>query len=170
MRTRAGLLAAVAVAALLTGCGSDDEGSGDDPGLALDGTGDDGAGGAPDYSEECSAAFPIWFGDPDLGTLEMMPDSWPEPIEDATLCRTSSTLGDGQQVADFATSTPPAAVLDAYEEVLGQAGYELHRGDPGGLGHEVVSGTTGEVGFQIDAIEGGYSLMFIEPGSTDVTG
>lgn len=162
MRTRiarATAVAAVALAVLLSGCGSDDP-TADDPtfGAVDDG---DGSGLPPDYPEECAEPFPIWFGEADLDSVDLRPGDWPEPLGDALLCRVSSTMGDQQQIADFATASAPAEVLDAFEAALGGLdGYDLERYEPEGLGHELISGTAGDVGFQVDPTPGGYSVTF----------
>jgi hypothetical protein len=168
-RSRAAALAGTALAlVLLSGCGSDPDSSGTtDAGNAADPVPTADAGDLPPgYSEECAAAFPIWFGDPDPDAADLRPDDWPEPVDDAALCRTSGTAGDAQQIADYATDESPVAVLDAFESALGALdGYEITREDPGGLGHEVVQGVAGEVGFQVDPTEDGFSVTFVAPGA-----
>ncbi len=166
-RSRAAALAGAPALALvvLTGCGSDRPDS-SDGGNAADPVPTADAGDLPPgYSEERAVAFPDLVRRPDPDVADLRPDDWPEPVDDATLCRTSGTLGDAQQV-DYATGESPVAVLDAFESALGALdGYEITREDPGGLGHEVVQGVAGEVGFQVDPTEGGFLGLPVAPGA-----
>lgn len=166
LRSRQALAAVpLVLAALLTGCGGDDEPSGDgssssqDGGSAADDAGvEPGELGAP---EECAEAFPMAFGDADIDDVSLMPADWPEPIEDAVLCSTSATVEESIEEAEFATSLSEEEVLSAFESALsGLDGYTVVRGDSSGLDRAVLGGTAGKTAFNITAVPGGYTLIF----------
>ena len=157
-RRTSGLAAtAVLVLIALTGCGGGD----DKPDAGGSEHGASSGGGEVAVIEECVSAFPGSFGTPDLGEVEQMPADWPEPpVEDAVLCGTASTLDDGQEDADYATSAAPEAVLEAYAQALEAAGYTVEAEDPSGLGRSMLSGTAGEVYYQVVAKDGGFTITF----------
>ncbi|WGX97243.1 hypothetical protein [Nocardioides sp. L-11A] len=152
--------AAVLAVLALTACGSDDP-SGDGSADEISEAADDLADAQTDSGvpEECDAAFPMAWGEPDLADA-VLPADWPAPPAGAVLCAVSG--GDGSvQTVDYATEQDAAAVLDHYEDALsGAAGYDVSREEPPGLGHEIVSGMAGEAGFQVDPRDGGFRLAF----------
>lgn len=160
MRRNLALGALAAAAALaFTACGSDDDG-GADPADEISEATQDLADAQHDSGvpEECGAAFPMAWGEPDLAEAQL-PAGWPEPPPGAVLCAVSG--GDGVQTVDYATDLDAAALLDHYEDALsGAEGYDVTREEPAGLGHEVISGLAGEAGFQVDPREGGFRLAF----------
>ena len=167
MRTtsRKTALAAAAVFALLTlsGCGGDDDKTDAGTGSSQDRGGDDSAdlGDAAEefgIPEECFTVHIGAFGEPDIDSVDKMPADWPEPIDDAVLCGTSST--NTEQNANYVASASPAEVLDAYEVALGDAGYETTREDPSGLGRDMLTGSASDVYFQVDAKDGGFTVTF----------
>jgi hypothetical protein len=167
LRVRLALTAVpLALSVLLTGCGGDDEPSSD--GAAQDSGQeagqaagqDSGGSGAP---EECAEAFPMAFGEPDLGEVSLLPAGWPEPIDDAVLCSTSGTLEENVESADFATALSEDEVLSSFESALtGVDGYTVSRGDSSGLGRDMLEGTAGDVSFQVTSVPGGYTLTFAQ--------
>ncbi|MBM7517132.1 hypothetical protein [Nocardioides nitrophenolicus] len=156
-------VAAVLAVLALTACGSDGSSS------ATSGSADDAVSEAAEdladaqtdsgVPEECGTAFPAAWGEPDLADA-VLPAGWPEPPDGAVLCAVSG--GDGRvQTVDYATEQAAAGVLDHYEDALREAdGYDLQREQPPGLGHELVSGSVGRTGFQVDPREGGFRLAF----------
>lgn len=106
---------------------------------------------------ECLEAFPAAFGTADIADVELLPEAWPEPPVDATLCQTSSTSDDQVEVVGYATDAAPDEVLDAYEAALAGS-FETTREDQG-LG-EMLSGTAGSIGFEVTPGDGSFSLTF----------
>ena len=144
--------------ALLTGCGGDDGDSSSD--RATSARDDAGGSGAP---KECADAFPMAFGEPDVGEVGLMPQDWPDAVDDAVLCSTSSTADGSGEKADFATSEDEESVLSSFETALGGIdGYTVERGDSSGLGREMLEGTAGDVSFQVTTVPGGYTLSFVQ--------
>lgn len=142
----------------LAACGSDTDDT-DTGGASPQGGGDSLSevqeeSGVP---EECREAFPAAFGEADIADVELLPEGWPEPPVDATLCQTSATLDDEVEVLSYATDAAPAEVLDAYEAALGGS-FETTREDKG-LG-EGLSGTAGAVGFEVMPSDGSFSITF----------
>ncbi|QWF22014.1 hypothetical protein KM427_24455 [Nocardioides sp. LMS-CY] len=167
MRTtsRTTALAAAAVIALMTlsGCGGDDDQPGSTPASSQDAGGGDTTdlGDAAEefgIPEECFTVHIGTFGEPDIDSVDKMPADWPEPIDDAVLCGTSST--NTEQNANYVSSAAPSEILDAYEGALGDAGYETSREDPSGLGRDMLTGSSSDVYFQVDAKDGGFTVTF----------
>ncbi|WP_210650233.1 hypothetical protein [Nocardioides sp. SYSU D00065] len=156
-----GLLLATAVS--VSACGSD-ESSGSESAAASSSESTDEAldgldeladsGGVP---EECREAFPAEVVPADIADVSGIPAEWPEPPVDATLCRTSSTMDDTLSIAGYATASSPAEVLDAYESALAEQ-WEVTRED-NGMG-EVLTGTAGDVWFQVETRDGAFDLSF----------
>lgn len=149
---------ALALCAALTACGGDDSGADEPSGsVAADADG----GENPTVPEECAEPFPLAFGEGDLDNLTLKPSDWPEPFADPILCGTSATLDESQQEADFAVAADEAEVLSAFETALSTLdGYQVAREDPSGLGRQMLSGSVGDVYFQVLAVAGGYTLAF----------
>ena len=156
-----GLLLATAVS--LSACGSDASSGSDSAAAAgsesIDETLDEfdelaDSGGVP---EECRDAFPTAVVAADIADVPLPPE-WPEPPVDATLCTTSATMDDSVSIAGYATTSTPVEVLDAYESALSEH-WEVTRGDNDtGLG-EVLTGSTGDMGFQVEAEDGSFRLL-----------
>ncbi|GAA5123660.1 hypothetical protein GCM10023339_43910 [Alloalcanivorax gelatiniphagus] len=157
----AGLLLVTAVGA--SACGSDEpsptssgssSASGSDTADALDGLDElaDSAG----VPEECRDAFPTEVAVASLDDVPV-PDGWPEPPVDATLCRTSSMMDDSASIAGYATASAPVEVLDAYEAALSDQ-WDVTREDRG-FG-EVLTGETGDAWFQVETRDGAFDLTF----------
>lgn len=118
--------------------------------------------------EVCLEAYPLSALAPaDIEALTLMPADWPAPPEDAVLCSTSESGGEGIdgepytiQNADYASSTAIDAVLAHYEGALG--GHELVRSDgaESGTGYASLDGTLGDVAFQIRETDGGFTVLF----------
>lgn len=155
------------LAALLTGCGGDDESSGEATSSSQEGgeAGDDtgaepGELGAP---EECAEAFPMAFGGADLAEVSLMPADWPEPVEDAVLCSASSDTDGAIQSAEFATALPQEEVVSSFEAALsGLEGYAVTASDSSDPDRASLTGTAGEVSFEVTAVPGGYTLVFAQ--------
>jgi hypothetical protein len=146
-------VATLAALASLVACGDDpddapDPDDGDAP-AAVDGAA---------VSEACVAAYPMAFGEVHLEDVEMLPDDWPEPPVDATLCVTSGTVGDAMETADYITDADEDEVLAAYLDALSAYGAAE---DEDGLGDPVVTGQVGsDVLFQVQSEPGRFSLVF----------
>jgi hypothetical protein len=152
-------VATLILSVALVGCGGDDsDADGAPTGAAPEASHD------PAVPEECTEAFPGTFGEPDIDDVSLMPADWPEPIDDAVLCTTSSTADDSQESASYATSSDEEDVLAAFESALGGLdGYEVSRKDPSGLGRTMLSGSAGGVFFELEAVPGGFSVVFAGP-------
>ena len=141
----------------LGACGSDTD---DGPAGSSPQGGDDAlsevqeASGVP---EACREPFPAAVGEADLADVELLPDGWPDPPVEATLCQTSATLDNQVEVVSYATDAAPAEVLDAYDAAFAGS-FETTREDQG-LG-EALSGTAGSVSFELLPSDGSYSITF----------
>ncbi|GAA1539817.1 hypothetical protein [Nocardioides humi] len=148
----------VLAAPVVAGC--DD---GDDPApaggpAATSGTdgADTGDGAAADVPEECREAFPQAFTAADLGELALLPDGFPDPPVEATLCLTAETVGGANETASYATTATAEEVLAGYEAAL--ASYGATR-DQDGLGRPIVTATAGDVVIQVTPQDGGFVLV-----------
>ncbi|MGY1811462.1 hypothetical protein [Blastococcus sp. SYSU D00820] len=153
-------LSAVALAAtlLLTACGSDEPA--DPPSSAEGGSGDgtiadpsgafENPGSAP---EECAEAFPLAQGG-DIADVESVPADFPEPPDGAVLCETGGTVRGGQEYVSYAADLSGEEVL-AYYEANGPGAERIDSG----LG-EAVTGTSGDVIWQVDPQDGGFRVVF----------
>lgn len=136
---------AMMLLAVLTGCG----GSSDE---VVEAAGADTGGGAA--TATCFDAFPEAMGTPDLANLTMVPDGWPEPSVEATLCQ-AFQQSDGQSdlVGYLVPQGGAADVLDGYESALGDA--DLQRtGD-------VLTGKSDDTSFTITVLsDNAFTLEF----------
>jgi hypothetical protein len=117
--------------------------------------------------EVCLEAYPLSALAPaDIDALTLMPADWPAPPDDAVLCATSESDGEGIdgapytiQDADYASSASIDSVLAHYEGALGS--HELVRTDgaESGTGYAALDGTVGEIGFQIRETDGGFTVL-----------
>ncbi|MBM7518392.1 hypothetical protein [Nocardioides nitrophenolicus] len=150
------LLAGVALAVSATACGDD---TADPPGADAPGadTADPPGDTAANVPEECRAAFPQALEQPDLGEIALLPDGFPEPPVDATLCVTAETVGGAQETASYASPASAEEVLAGYETAL--ASYGAAR-DRDGVGRPIVTANAGEVVIQVTPQEGGFVLAF----------
>ncbi|WP_436698867.1 hypothetical protein [Nocardioides sp. BYT-33-1] len=171
-RPRAAVVASAVLVTLVTlvtlaGCGGGDEddagtdgaggssGSGGTGGTVEEGTGgDDGPAGVPD---ECRDAFPQALGPAELGELALLPDGFPDPPVEATLCITAETVGGAQETASYATTASADEVLAGYETAL--AAYDAVR-DQDGVGRPIVTATADGVVIQVTPQDGGFVLAF----------
>lgn len=154
---------ALALCAVLTACGGEDSDADEQTtSSAVEGAEDAGGDGEiPTAPEECAEPFPLAFGGGDLDSLTLKPADWPEPFSDPVLCGTSATLDESQQEADFAVDADEAEVLSTFESALSALdGYQVSREDPSGLGRQMLSGSAGDVYFQVVAVDGGYTVAF----------
>ncbi|MGY1609850.1 MULTISPECIES: hypothetical protein [unclassified Geodermatophilus] len=149
-RALAGALLGTAL--LLSACSGDDDvaAAGEDTAAAA---GD--AVGA-DVPEECTAAFPLTVtGDADIADVESVPADFPEPPAGATLCETGGTADGGQEYANYASDLGAEEVLAHYESAAPGA----ERTETG-LGEPAVSGSAGDVFWQVETVDGGFRLVF----------
>ena len=103
----------------------------------------------------CLEAFPVAFGEPDLGAATLLPADFPADAVDGTLCQTAAT-GSGIQVVDWATDASGTEVLDALEAAL-PSSYSVTRED-NGMG-EQLDGTAGDVYFTVVTRPGAWTLQ-----------
>jgi len=152
----AGLLAA---ALLLTGCGSDDDSGTTSSGGDVGASGDGGGGGGTDTGapEECAEPFPTAFGEADIADVELLPADFPEPPSNSTLCETGGTAGGGQEYANYASPLSEEEVFTYYENNL-PAEYNAERTEDG-LGEPILAGSDGDLYWQIESEDGGFSLV-----------
>ncbi|SEP00901.1 hypothetical protein [Trujillonella endophytica] len=155
----AGLFAA---ALLLTGCGSDDDDSTGASGGGVGAVDDGGTGTDTGAPEECAEAFPTAFGVADIADVELLPDDFPEPPADSTLCETGGTGNGGQEYANYASPLGEEELFAYYEENL-PAGYAAERTEDG-LGEPILAGQSGELYWQIESEDGGFSLVLATDG------
>ncbi|MDQ6525764.1 hypothetical protein RB608_19265 [Nocardioides sp. LHD-245] len=167
-RARPFLRAALAVpvtvvtVAALAACGGgdgEDDGTdttGADAGSTVEeGTGvDDGPAGVP---EECGAAFPQALGPADVADLALLPDGFPDPPVEATLCITAETVGGSQETASYASDATAEEILAGYEAAL--ASYGAAR-DQDGIGRPIVTAADGDLIIQVTPQDGGFVLAF----------
>lgn len=149
----------VAALAALTGCGGeDDDPTGD---ASLEEVAEEVADEQMDSGipEECTKVFPYAWGTPDLDDADLLPTGWPAPPAGATLCNADGGTVSVQTI-EYAREGTDAALLDHYEESLnGIAGIDFSRETRAELGREVIMGTSGEVGFEIEPRDGGYRIL-----------
>ncbi|MCR1783858.1 hypothetical protein KVF89_15060 [Nocardioides carbamazepini] len=168
-RLRAAVAAAAALVSLTTlaACGGGDDGAddggdgvaettgGDPGGTVEEGTGDDdGPAGVPD---ECGEAFPQALGPADVADLALLPDGFPDPPVEATLCITAETVGGSQETASYATDATAEEILAGYETAL--ASYGAVR-DQDGIGRPIVTAADGDLDIQVTPQDGGFVLAF----------
>lgn len=110
---------------------------------------------APGVPEECADFFAM--APADLGDVDLVPASWPEPPVDATLCVTTTTADNSQESLDYATEATAEEVLSGYETAL--AAYDVERAEDG-LGRPILAGNADGVGFQVSASDGTFSIVF----------
>lgn len=111
-------------------------------------------GPARHVPEKCAARLAV--APADLADVEMLPEGWPDPPVDATLCATSRTADGAHESMAYATDAAPEEVLAAYAEALSPYGAQR---DQDGLGREVVVGAVGEVHFQVRAEEETFTVV-----------
>lgn len=152
---RAAVTVPVALVALAS-CADETGQTGDEPVATVEeGAGvDDGPAGVP---EECRDAFPQALGPADLGELALLPEGFPSPPVEATLCITAETVGGAQETASYATDATAEEILAGYESAL--ASYGATR-DEDGIGRPIVTATSGEVVVQVTPQDGGFVLAF----------
>lgn len=165
-RLRAAVVASAVLVTLVTlaGCGGGDgeddgtNGAGGGAGAGgtvEEGTGvDDGPAGVPD---ECRDAFPQALGPAELSELALLPDGFPDPPVEATLCITAETVGGAQETASYATTASADEVLAGYETAL--TAYGAVR-DQDGVGRPIVTATADGVTIQVTPQDGGFVLAF----------
>lgn len=141
------LLAGITLALTATACGGED-----DTGAPI--TKDDATPGAP---EQCRDAFPQALGPADLDDLALLPDGFPGPPVEATLCLTAETVGGGQETASYATHATAEEVLAGYEAALVE--YDAAR-DQDGIGRPIVTASDGGLVIQVTPQDGGFVLAF----------
>lgn len=146
----------VAAALLLTACGSDDDGgdtasSGGDAGAVDDGGDVQADSGVP---EECAEAFPTAFGPADISDVELLPADFPEPPDGAVLCETGGTADGSQEYLNYASDLGEEEVFAHYEAGLPDA----ERGEDG-IGAPILSGSADGVYWQVEAEDGGFSIV-----------
>ncbi len=181
MRRSAVVAAAVGVLGLLGGCAAPPQAVppiDDQTAAPVDPTGsplDDGEGSPDDPAtdpepmgevpEECLAGFPMAMPDADIADLELMPADWPAPPAGSTLCITMGTVGGSTESAGYAVDLPIEDVFAHYEAAV--QGYETLRTDgmENGSGYATLDGIGSDVDFQIRERDGGFTLMFLSPGS-----
>ncbi|HYF73225.1 MAG TPA: hypothetical protein VD864_10425 [Nocardioides sp.] len=142
---------ATAVLALSAGCGGSDDG----PSAPAAAAGADASEASGEVPEECADLYPFAMDTPDLEQVALLPDGFPEPPVDATLCETGGA-GDGQEYAAYASTASSEEVLTAYEAAL--AAYGAARAEDG-LGNPVVTASVGDVAVQVSTKEGGFRLV-----------
>jgi hypothetical protein len=149
-------VAAPLVVAALAGCGGDAGETGDGSGgtVAEDAAAGDGAPGVP---EACRDAFPQALGPADLSELALLPEGFPSPPVDATLCITAETIGGAQETASYASEATEDEILAGYESAL--AAYGAAR-EQDGIGRPIVTATSGDVVIQVTPQDGGFALAF----------
>lgn len=146
--------ALLGTALLLTACGSDDDTT-DATGSAGGDTGavEDAAAGSG-VPEECAEAYPTAFGPADIADVELAA-GFPEPPAGAVLCETGGTADGSQEYANYAADLSEEEVFAHYEGELTGA----ERGEDG-IGAPILSGTTDGVYWQVQAEDGGFSIVF----------
>jgi hypothetical protein len=153
----------LALAALAAACGDDtDEDAGADPIVASDDPGGDtsevpGGERALGVPEECDA-FMFAVVPPDASEIELAPTGFPDPPDGSTLCVTSETMDGSTETADFAYDGDVTEVYAHYESMLGEE-WNLERLD--GVGGEILSGGTDDVGLEVRSVEGGFRLALV---------
>jgi len=154
------LRAAVAVPlvmAVLAACGGESGATGEDSG----GTAEEGAAAAGDGAagvpEDCRDAFPQALGPADLSELALLPEGFPSPPVEATLCITAETIGGAQETASYASRATEDEILAGYESAL--AAYGAAR-EQDGIGRPIVTATSGDVVIQVTPQDGGFALAF----------
>ncbi|WP_147543564.1 hypothetical protein [Aeromicrobium massiliense] len=137
---------AMVLLAVLAGCG----GPSDD---ATTAAGAD-AQGLAAAGATCFDAFPEAMGTPDLEILTMVPEGWPEPSVDATLCQTfQQSDGHSELVGYLVEQGGAADVLDGYESALSDMSLK-RTGD-------VMTGTSGDASFTITVLsDTAFTLEF----------
>ena len=152
---------------LLTGCSDAGTSQGSEEGGSepvAEAAADAGSSSSDDFQEsqldsgvpaECLEAFPVAFGQPDLGAATLLPADFPADAVAGTLCQTAAT-GSGIQVVDWATDASGTEVLDAIEESL-PSSYSVTREDMG-MG-EQLDGTAGDVVFTVVTRPGAWTLQ-----------
>ena len=141
--------ALLGAALLLSACGGDDT---DEVAAAA---GDGGAALGADVPEECTAAFPLTVAGADIADVESIPADFPEPPSGSTLCETGGTADGGQEYANYATDLGAEEVLAHYE-----SGAPAAERTETGLGEPAVSGTAGDVFWQVEPVDGGFRVVF----------
>ncbi|MGY1796750.1 hypothetical protein ACI796_22520 [Geodermatophilus sp. SYSU D00525] len=141
-------------ALLLSACGGEDL---DDLAAAAEDVAAAGDGGAAtDVPEECLAAFPLTVaGGADIVDVESVPAGFPEPPDGSTLCETGGTADGSQEYANYASDLAAEDVLAHYASAAPAA----ERTETG-LGEPAVSGTSGDVFWQVEPVDGGFRLVF----------
>lgn len=148
MTLRVLLLPAVLIAALLAGCGGEDDPGGGAPGKAAP------PAGVP---AECVESFPGVLATPALDDVELLPEGFPEPPVDATLCETGGTVDQGQEYASYASDASEVDLLAGYEAALSSYGASLA---DDGAGRRVVNAQVGDVAVQVQPRDGGFRIVF----------
>lgn len=112
---------------------------------------------------ECTDVFPYAWGTPELADADLLPSDWPQPPAGAVLCNAGSTSGSIQSV-EYALEVPSDQVLDHYATALTDVdATEFSREERAELGREVITGTAGDVGFEIEPRDGGYRILLAAP-------
>ncbi|CAM3276877.1 hypothetical protein NODU109028_08765 [Nocardioides dubius] len=159
MRSVHAALAGLILAVTVTGCGGDDPA--EDPtraeGTAGQGGADPGADDLPDVPDQCRTPFPQAFGPADLADLALLPDGFPQPPVEATLCITAETVGGSRETASYATSATEEEVLAGYEAAL--ADYAAAR-ESDGIGRPIITASDGALMIQVTPQDGGFVLAF----------
>ncbi|MEF3405531.1 hypothetical protein [Agromyces sp. CCNWLW203] len=106
--------------------------------------------------EVCLDTFATALAAASLDDLALLPPDWPEPVTGSTLCVTSETVGGSRESAEYATDADAAAVLAHFEQAL-PAEYAAVRTE-GAFGDEVLTGTAGDVVFEIGTGDGRFSI------------
>ncbi len=160
------LLAVMAAASLaLTGCQASAVPTTDDR-VVVDGGGAGAEAESPggdDFAEEmpkeCESVSIGWYPGVDIADVSLMPDAWPAPPADSTLCSTSG--GGSSETAAYASSLSIDEVF-AHSESQFPADVAPQRftGEENGTGYETLDGQFGDVGFQIRRNDGGFTLVF----------
>lgn len=113
-------------------------------------------GAATGVPEVCLDTFATALASASLDDLALLPPDWPEPVAGSTLCVTSETIGGARESAEYATDADAAVVLEHFEQAL-PAEYAAVRAE-GAFGDEVLTGTAGDVVFEIGTGDGSFSI------------
>lgn len=138
----------------LAACGGE---AGNDSSAAVEevaGADDDGPAGVPD---ECRDAFPQAMGPADLGELALLPEGFPDPPVEATLCITAETVGGAQETASYASDATADEILAGYESALAPHGATREQD---GIGRPILTATVDDVIIQVTPQDGGFVLAF----------
>jgi hypothetical protein len=108
--------------------------------------------------DACKGPFPLAYAQVDDDDVALMPDDWPDPPADSTLCTADGNVDGTRETAGYASASDSDEVLAEYEAAL-KGTYDVKRVKDGS-GAEVLEGENDEIAFQIKPSSDRFTIAF----------